>query len=69
MTKQIKVTISPLGVPSVDAIGFKGANCADATKAIEKALAGGAGDMTQVMKPEWHETESENVIQEVNTGW
>lgn len=67
--KQIKITIDPMGVPKVDAIGFKGANCADATKVIEKALAGGAGEMSQVMKPEWHETEDIVQVAEVNAGW
>ncbi len=67
--KQIKITIDTMGATSVDALGFSGQKCADATKAIEVALASGAGDMTQVMKPEWHETESEQVVQEVNAGW
>ena len=35
---QIIIDIKPGGQTTVDAQGFKGAQCKDATKAIEKAL-------------------------------
>lgn len=50
--RKIKVTISPLGVPTVEAIGFNGVGCEAATKGIEQALAGGGG-VERTFKPEW----------------
>lgn len=57
--KKIRVTIDPLGKPKVEAIGFNGMGCAEATKGIEDALAGSSEATTRVMKPEWHATETE----------
>jgi hypothetical protein len=54
MGRQIKVTISPLGKPVVEAEGFNGQGCAAATKPIEDALSGAGGVNDRVMKPEWH---------------
>jgi hypothetical protein len=50
--KKIKITIDPLGKPTVEAIGFNGVGCEAATSNIEKALAGGQG-MERTFKPEW----------------
>lgn len=69
MDKKIKVTIDPLGNTVVDAMGFQGQGCADATKAIEQALVGGTGDAERVFKPEWNETEDETHVQEIGQGW
>lgn len=65
MTKQIKVTIDPMGNPKVEALGFSGTSCEAATAPIEDALAGkpGAGDRTY--KPEY----SESNQTEVQQGW
>lgn len=56
--QKIKVTISPLGLPTVEAVGFNGVGCEDATKALEQALASGGG-MERVFKPEWSASEEE----------
>jgi hypothetical protein len=57
--KKIRVTIDPIGNSKVEAIGYNGAGCAEATKSIEEALAGGRGGMERVMKPEWNNPSSE----------
>ena len=67
--RKIKITISPLGEATVDAMGFSGQGCKEATKVLEDALAGGTGEMEVIHKPEWHETEDENVIHETHTKW
>jgi len=59
--RKIKVTISALGVPKIEAIGFGGEGCAAATKNIEDVLSGG-GDMTRVLKPEWAEQPNEEQV-------
>ena len=69
MNKQIKITIGPMGEFKHEVFGMKGAKCVDATKFLDQAMAAGDGEMTQVMKPEWHETENETVVQEINAGW
>jgi hypothetical protein len=60
MGRQIKVTISPLGKPVVEAEGFNGVGCAAATKPIEDALAGGGGINDRVLKPEFYESAGEH---------
>lgn len=57
--RKIKVTISALGIPKIEAIGFGGEGCAAATKNIEDVLSGG-GETTRVLKPEWSESEGPN---------
>lgn len=52
MSKKVEIIIDPLGNPSIEAIGFGGQGCTDATAAIEKALAG-SGQITREYKPEW----------------
>lgn len=49
--KKIKVTIDALGNPKVEAEGFLGQGCTQATAPIENALSGGGG-VTRVLKPE-----------------
>ncbi len=67
--RRIKITISPLGEATVDAIGFAGQGCKEATKALEEALAAGTEEMEVFHKPEWNETESEHVVHEIHTKW
>lgn len=66
MDRKIKVTIDPMGNPTVEAIGFNGVGCTDATKAIEQALSG-TGSNTRVLKPEFHNIETEGEHQ--NLTW
>lgn len=69
--KKIKITISPIGKPIIEAEGYQGQGCAEATKAIEDALAGGTGGVEKTYKPEWEEnaylTQDEEQKQE--GGW
>lgn len=53
--KKITVKIDPLGNTKVEAHGFNGEGCTDATKAIEDVLAGGAGGIDRQLKPEWYQ--------------
>ena len=66
---KIHVIIDQLGDAKVEADGFVGTTCADATKAIQQALAQGAGGVTTIFKPSWNETEDEVVNHEVHGGW
>jgi len=52
MKKAIEVTIRPDGAISIDAVGFKGADCEQATRFLEDAL----GVVTaEQQKPEYHQ--------------
>jgi hypothetical protein len=56
--KIIKVSVPQFGAPVVEAIGFDGVGCQDATKAIETALNSDGAEST-VYKDEWNGTEGE----------
>lgn len=52
MTRTIEVTVSPIGEIQIDAVGFKGADCEQATRFLEEAL----GTVAQKQrKPEYHQ--------------
>jgi hypothetical protein len=51
MKPTIEVIIAPTGEITIDALGFKGADCEQATRHLEQAL-GVAGP--RVKKPEYH---------------
>lgn len=53
MKRTIEIIICPDGTLSVDAVGFKGADCEQATKFLESAL-GLPGEKQR--KPEYHQT-------------
>ncbi|RYD84273.1 MAG: DUF2997 domain-containing protein [Verrucomicrobiaceae bacterium] len=50
--RSIEVTVSPSGEITIDAVGFKGADCEQATRYLEEAL-GVVG--TKSKKPEYHQ--------------
>jgi hypothetical protein len=50
--KTIVIIVSPMGDISIDAVGFKGPDCEQATKFLEEAL-GVVGK--KVIKPEYHQ--------------
>jgi hypothetical protein len=52
MKQTIEVIIAPNGTISIDAVGFKGADCEHATKFLEEAL--GCVQQKQ-KKPEYHQ--------------
>ena len=51
MKSTIEVIVSPKGEIQIDALGFKGADCEQATRYLEEAL--GVID-NRVKKPEYH---------------
>jgi hypothetical protein len=50
--KTIEIIVTPTGEISIDAVGFKGADCEQATRFIEEAL--GQTKRT-IKKPEYHQ--------------
>ena len=58
--KTIEVVVSPIGEIRIDAAGFKGPDCEQATRFLEEAL-GVVGK--KVKKPEYHQT-ARNVKQQ-----
>ena len=53
MNRSIEIFIAPDGTLTIDAIGFKGADCDQATKFLEQALGLTA---EKRRKPEYHQT-------------
>ncbi len=50
--RTIEIIVSPIGEISIDAVGFKGPDCEQATRFLEEAL----GVVQQKMKkPEYHQ--------------
>ncbi len=49
--RSIEILVSPAGDISIDAVGFKGADCEKATRFLEQALGLIKG---RVKKPEYH---------------
>jgi len=53
MSRAIEIVIAPDGGITIDAVGFKGADCDQATKFLEQAL--GVSKRKQ-RKPEYHQS-------------
>lgn len=66
MSQKIKVSIDRMGNSKVEAEGFVGTSCAEATKVVEQALAG-KGGMERSFKDEWYESEGQHEQQKL--GW
>jgi hypothetical protein len=66
--RRIHITIDQMGKPTVEAIGFNGMGCAEATEGIEHALSGGTG-IDRVLKPEWSNQESEDNVAKETLTW
>jgi hypothetical protein len=62
MNKSIEIIIGPGGQFQVDAIGFKGPDCEQATRFLEEAL-GDVGKKTR--KPEYTQRAKERATQKV----
>lgn len=61
--KKIVVTIdAKTGKPTIEAVGFNGVGCQDATAAFEN-LFSASGEVTRVLKPEWHNSSDAEVEQ------
>ncbi len=52
MKSVVQIIVSPQGGISIDAVGFKGADCRKATEYLEQAL---GVTNTQAHKPEFHQ--------------
>jgi hypothetical protein len=64
MKRSIEITVSASGEISIDAIGFKGADCEQATQFLEQAL--GAAQK-KVRKPEYLQSATRRTQQKVGT--
>jgi len=63
--KQIIVDIETNGAVTIDAVGFTGTECQDATKFLEQAL----GTKTQMQrKPEYHQRRVNDQRQQIGRG-
>lgn len=66
-SKTITIKISPVGDVVIEADGFSGAGCVEATKGIEVALGGGAG-VERTHKSDYNESDT-GVQEEVHQTW
>lgn len=55
--RRVVVAVSPLGTVKIDAQGFVGNSCENATKAFEEVF---AGNTSRDYKPEYYEADEEN---------
>jgi DUF2997 family protein len=64
MKPTIEITIAPTGEITIDAMGFKGADCEQATRYLEAAL----GVTThRAKKPEYHQQQRNKKQQRIST--
>lgn len=54
--KKVVITIAPDGDTTIDAQGFAGSSCSLATREMELALAGDAGNISDRKKPDFYAT-------------
>jgi len=64
MKPTIEITVSPSGDISINALGFAGADCEQATRYLEEAL--GAIE-TRERKPEYHQRQKRKLQQRIGT--
>ncbi len=60
----IEIIVSPTGEIQIDAVGFKGADCEQATRFLEEALGITKG---RVKKPEYHQNRHTQAQQRAGT--
>ena len=64
MKPTIEITIAPTGEIAIDAVGFKGPDCEQATRYLEEAL----GVAThRAKKPEYHQRQRNKKQQRIST--
>ncbi len=61
MNRRILVKVSPTGGITIEAEGFQGKGCTDATKAIEEAL---GARMARTVKPEFARQETRQPLRQ-----
>ena len=65
LNKNVDIIIDELGNVKIEANNFKGQGCAEATKAIEKALSGDhKGGVKREYKPEWAQNGVSNTVKQ-----
>ena len=64
MSRSIEVIVSPTGEIKIDAVGFKGADCEQATRFLEEAL--GMPTHRQ-RKPEYHQRNAHHLQQKLRS--
>lgn len=57
---KVTIKINPFGGATVDAEGFAGGDCKNATEAVERILAPSGGGVETEYKPEWNSPSSSN---------
>jgi hypothetical protein len=62
MNRTIEIIIGPSGEIQIDAVGFKGPDCEQATKFLEEAL-GVVGQKTK--KPEYYQRSTRSSLQRI----
>ncbi len=62
--KSIEVVVSPTGDIAIDAVGFTGADCDQATRFLEEAL---GVTKSRVKKPEYHQRAKTTTHQRLGT--
>ena len=62
MKRTIEITVSPVGEISIDALGFKGSGCEQATKFLEEALGVTA---QKIKKPEYQQRNVDQIQQKL----
>lgn len=55
--KKLIITIPQFGAPKIEAEGFNGEGCVEASKPFERILSGGATENRE-FKPEWQNSDS-----------
>jgi len=55
--RQIKVTVSKIGKPTIEAVGFSGGSCKEATASLLGKFQAGKAQLTVVDKAELYEEE------------
>lgn len=61
MVERVVVKLPCMGSPKIEAQGFTGTACTDATARMEAALAG-SGDKVTILKDEYHEVAAEQTV-------
>jgi hypothetical protein len=64
MKKTIEIIVSPQGDISIDAVGFKGADCERATRFLEEAL---GVVSNRAKKPQYHQSRETRLQQKAGT--
>jgi Protein of unknown function (DUF2997) len=64
--KQVNIIIGPTGKVEIEAVGFTGSTCDDATKVFEQAFSKGA-KTDKEYKPEYWQ--ADNAADKATSGW